>query len=149
MRLAFTALFACLALQAGTALAYNESDERDSRLCGQLVVPVSEEVYNHKKQGFSPEDSFKKIAGEFQDAMAKKPLATGSGSDIVNEFNKSLAASHVKLIHDLVMDAANHPFFSSDKAYPQYVLRCINSVRKIKADLAEKHRNELQQFRDQ
>lgn len=89
-----------------------------------------------------------KIAGGFKDAMAKKPPATGPGADIVNEFNKAMVKSHMKLIHDMILDAANRPFFNADKAYPQYVVRCISEVQQIKTEIADKNRDELEQFRD-
>lgn len=144
--------FICLGLtilSASVAYANNASDDRDGQLCSQLVIPVAYEVYNQKKQGYSPDDSYDKIAGGFRKAMDAKQPASGEGADIINDFNNRLAKSHVKLIHDMILDAANRPFFHPDKAYPQYVLRCLKEVWAIKADIAQEHRNELQQFQDQ
>ena len=135
-------------LYATTAVAYNEGDDRDSRLCADLVTPIAYEVSNHKKQGYSPEESYEKLAGSFKAAMAKKPKAQGAGSEIINDFNTQLTATHVKFIRDAVIDAANRPFYNADKAYPQYILRCIAEVKEIKAGIAEKYRDKLQQFKD-
>jgi len=128
--------------QTISSSVYAQSPEQQ-QLCADLTNPIAYEVWTLKNQGYTPEDSYQKIAGAFKEAWSTRKKATGPGANIKNEFNERLAKNHIKFIEDAVYDAASRPFYDPDVAYKNYLMRCINEVTSLTREMAKKHEAEL------